>query len=253
MRQRKALFFIGVLLLCAKSYCLTLSDAETEVRRLIKDTATSVTLQRYSDTILDSFLNQAQIEVVTDTWCLQASTTVVLTAATTYYNLPTDLITIRLVRVKDTGNRTRNIYETSYKAMYENNPDFERQSGPPMQYIVRPSPSSNYFQIAFLPVATTSSTGTATIEYYKQAGNLNDDTANLLDGKYTLLPYHETVVYKAVIKIKLLEGDATGAATYSQLYSAMISAMNSRLGEKPNLNPGISGATSSSFSGGGAR
>lgn len=238
---KRGLVLVIALIWAGKVAALTLSDAETEVRRLIRDTATSVSLQRYPNATIDSFLNQAQKEVVTATWCLQASTSVVLSAATTYYSLPSDVIAVKLVRFKDSTSRTRNLTETSYKALYENNPDYERQTGPPMQYILRYSTSAGTsLQIAFLPIATTSSTGTATVDYYDQATDLSSAGDVLLNGFSTLIPYHESVVYQAVSKIKMIEGDTASAGAYLQLYQASIQAMNSRLGERPNLNPGAS-------------
>lgn len=249
MRLRQTLLLVGALFLCAKSHCLTLSDAETEVRRLVKDTATSASLQRYSDTVIDAFLNQSQREVVNATWCLQKSTSIALVTGTTYYSLPSDLIVVKLINFKDSANRKRELTETSYKAVRQNNPDYERTAGPPAEYTIRASTTNaTTLDICFLPVAGGSSTGTITVDYMNQSTDLSSDSTVFLDGDIALLPYHETIVYQTVSKIKLLEGDTAMASAYLQLYTASIQAMNSRLGEKPNLSPGFSAGNTSNSS-----
>jgi hypothetical protein len=240
--MKRCLLIIGVLFLCAKTGSgLTLAEARTEVRRLVKDTATSSTLQRYSDTVLLSFLNQAQREVISASLPLENTTSYTLSSGTTYYSLPTDLVSVKFIKLKDATLRTRKLQQVSYKATLESNPDYERLSGPPMQYFIRPSTSSTVttLDVAFLPVPTTSSTGTATVTYYKQATTLSADSDVLLDGDSTLLPYHEAVVYGAVAKIKLIEGDPS-SSVYLQLQQSGIQVMNSRLGEMPDYGPGLS-------------
>lgn len=241
----KKLFLLTIaLFLCSESYCLNLLDAKAEVRRFIKDTATSASLQRYSEDDLNGLFNEAIRDVVTATWCLESSTEQLLSVGTTYYPLISDLINIKMVKFRDSTGRTRELTERSYKALRQNNPDYERISGPPMEYIIRASTSTSYYsQIAFLPIATTSSTGTVIIDYYKQATDITADSAILLDGDYNLIPYHKAVVYDVVSKIKLIEGDISGAAAFSALYEETIKNMNSRLGERPNFNPGLSAGT----------
>lgn len=229
------------------AYSLTLEDAESELRRHIKDTATSSSLQRYSDTVLDSFLNQAQRDVVTATWCLETSTSITLSSTTLYYDLPSDLIAPKMVTYLPATNITRKLAQVSYKSQIENNPDWIRQTGQPMNYFVRSSTDSGLaLEIAFIPIPTTSSTGTATVLYYKQPDVLDDDSDILLDGDYTLVPYHQSVVFAAVVSIKLIEGDVAGAGAYSQLLQSSIQSMKSRLGEMPDYNPGLSGASAGS-------
>lgn len=244
MIKRCFLIAGALLLVCGKAHSLTLAEAETEVRRLVKDTATSASLQRYSDTVLDTFLNQAQREVVTQTWCLQKTTTLTLAAGSTWYSLPSDLINVKTARFRDSTGRVRALDQKSYQAIFQTNPDWERQPGPPFSYLLRYSTAAgSYYEVAFIPIPTISSTGTAVMEYYKQATDLTADSDVLLDGFKILIPYHETVIYPVVAKILLLEGDTASATLYLQLYQDAVKNMNSRLGEMPNYSPGLSGAT----------
>jgi hypothetical protein len=242
----KWVFITGVLLcLCGiRAYSLTLADARTEVRRLVKDTATSTTLQRYSDDLINTFLRQSQIEVVTASYCLLGSTGIALAAGTTYYGVPNDFIAIDSVRFLDTSGRTRDIPETSYRGLSQNNPDWARQTGPPMQYVLYHSTSPlDRKNLIFIPIATRSSTGTITMDYYKQATDLLSDGDYLLDGRYELAPYHYTVVYQTVMKIKMIEGDTTAVSVYAQLYQASLQAMMKSLSQSPNWLPGMSAST----------
>lgn len=242
--MRRLLLVAGALFLCAKSYSLTLAQAETEVRRLIRDTAVSVSLQKYSDSLIDDFLNQSQREVVNATWCLEATTSQSLASGTTFYALPSTLINVKSVRFVDSAGKIRNLEEKSVRVLDQTNPDWARQTGPPMQYILRRSTSvATDFQIAFIPNPTSASLGTGIIDYYKQATAMTSDSDVLLDGTTILLPYHETVVDETVAKIKSIEGDTAGSAYYLQLYQNSIQVMNSRLGERPNYAPGFSGAS----------
>ena len=231
-----ALFFCGV-----EAHSLTLAEARTEVRRLIKDTATSTTLQRYSDSTLLTFINQAQREVVNQTWCLVTSTNITLTPNVTYYSMPNDMIAAEIVRFKDQSGRTRKLLAVSYKSLYETNPDFEKQTGPPMNYTSRFSLSGrSNREMAFLPIPTSASTGIVTMDYYSQSVDLVNDSDVLLNGIPILVPYHEGIVYQAVSKIKTIEGDATMAGAYLTLYQGAVTVMNSRLGEIPDYAPGFS-------------
>jgi hypothetical protein len=247
MLKKLAFFFGACLCLWPDAHSLTLAEAKTELRRLVKDTATSTTLQRYSGTVLDSYLNQASRDVVTATWCLETSSAIALSSTTVYYDLPSDLIAVKMVTYLPATNQTRKLDQKSYKSQIESNPDWIRQTGPPMNYLVRASTDSgSALEIAFIPIPTASSTGTATVSYYKQATALTSDSDTLLDGDYTLVPYHNAIVYAAAVNIQLIEGNVAMAQAYSQILQSMITAMKSRLGELPDYSPGLSGAAAGS-------
>lgn len=242
MKSLKFLLVGCCLLIATNGDCLTLAEAKTELRRLIKDTATSSSLQRYSDTVLNSYLNQGQRDVVTATWCLETSTGITLSPSTTYYDLPSNIISVKMVTYLSATNIQRRLVQKSYKSQIESNPEWERQTGPPMNYMVRSSTDSGLsLEMAFIPIATSASTGTANVTYYKQATEMTSDSDILLDGDYTLVPYHNSVVYSAAMNIQIIEGNVQMAQSYSQLYQAMVAAMKSRLGEMPDYSPGLSG------------
>ena len=101
----KILFFLIFLpLLVPKVYCLTLSQIRTEIRRNLRDNVSA--RQRYTDDTLLDYINQAQRDIVNETWLSMRTTSYVLTANTTYYDLPTDMIVISQVYFKDKSGST---------------------------------------------------------------------------------------------------------------------------------------------------
>lgn len=241
---KKRTWILSALLLLAVSqsaWCLALSDLETQIRRNIRDTATSSSLQRYSDTVLDAYINEVQRDVVNLTTPLSNRASFTLTARTTYYSCPTDMIVPLAVYYT---NQQQQVYElqekleTSYR---QNNPTYEHQIGPPTIYFIRGSTSTNVTQaqIAFIPVANNTSTGTVTMDYYNIAADLSADSDIPFDGLRVLYPYHDVIVYGVTAKIKLREGDTNGASSYFEMYKDMVNRMGSKLGEAPNYHPSI--------------
>lgn len=223
------------------SHALTLGDLKVSIRQRINDRTDPVL--RYSDTMLLTFINEGQRDLVNRTWCLQKSTSIALVARTTYYSLPDNVIAIQEFNFRETTtSRTRQLAEKSQRALYQENPDYERQPGPPFYYFTRPVPSGFSLQFGINPVPSTATAlGTALIQYYNQSTDLSTNSAVPLDGDLILYPYHSALVYFVVAKIKMMEGDTNGAAAYEQMYGAQVTLMMDRLGRMPNYNPGFSG------------
>lgn len=243
MKKLALLFFLAASA-AVRVNALTLAEIRVEVRRYSNDVVDPRV--KHSDAMITRLVNEAQREVVNQTWCLTNRSTQTLTAATTYYNLPNDLIAIEHVEFRDTSSRTRELLEVSEKATQQSNPDYERQAGAPFQYFVRSTTftTGTPLQIAVIPVPSSStSAGLLTIDYYSQATSLSADTDVPFDGQRVLYPYHYALVYSAVAKLKLIDGDTTGAAAYLQMAQAYYALMLDRLGRMPNYNPGFGSAT----------
>ena len=225
----------------------SLLDLSVKIRQLLDDKADPKV--RYSDLTLRNFINQAQRDVISKTACLTNTTSQSLSVATTFYQLPSDLIWIQQVTFVDTAGRTRELEEVAERSFIQANPDWERQSGAPMQYFVRDSTGSSSstdvnLQMAITPVpSTTSATGTMYIRYSNQATDLTAATAIPFDGLRYLYPYHEALVYYVVGQIKLIEKDPATAAVYMGMYEASLKSMKEQLGSMPNYAPGFSGGT----------
>lgn len=226
------------------AYALTLSSIEDHVRRNIRDTSSDTTLQRYSDTILDDLINAGQREVVDQTWCLNLSTSSTLVANTTYYSLPTDVLAVTEVTYRAADGTTSRLEETTPEKVWREHPDFEKSyTGTPNEYFVRTSTSgADSLEIAYMPIATTTSTGTVRVYYYSQANDMSSDSDVPFDGYRHLYPYHDTLWLYVTYRIKLLEGRETEADLYRTLFEEKTANMRSQLGRRPNYTPSVKAA-----------
>lgn len=241
--MKKILLLAGFLFCGSWAHALTLLDLKNAVRQHIQDQANPTV--RYSDTKIIEFLNEGQRDLVNQTWCLQKTTSQSLTARTTYYSLPTDLIAIQEFNFQEAvAGRKRPLEEKSERGMYQNNPDYERISGPPFYYFVRNSTSAaTQLEYGINPVPSTGTAlGTLYIDYYNQATDLSANSDVPLAGFRHLYPYHSALVYYAVSRAKMASGDGLGADYYMKLYQGMVALMIDRLGRMPNYNPSFGGA-----------
>ncbi len=228
------------------AHALTLGDMKVQIRQRVNDRADPKL--RYSDSVLNGFINEAQKDVVNDTWCLQNTTFYMLAAGTTYYNLPNDYLAIMQVNFRESNGRIRSLEEKSKRALFDENPDWARQTGTPVNYFTQVSTSgtsvNTTLQIVYIPIATSASTGTAIIDYYSQVTTLASDSDVPLNGFRHLYPYHHAIVDLVTYRIKMIEGKAEEAKAYFELYSARIQAMVNRFQSSPNYFPNVSAATS---------
>lgn len=240
MRKKFFILFLSAIfslvLFHGNVYCLTLSDLETEIRVTIDDNG-EVGRQAYPDSVLDDYLNEAQRDVVSQTWCMQKSYDISLSSGTTFYALPTDTISILHVRYKNASNQTSVLEQLPLKKLYETNPSWSNTGGSIQNYTIDQGSTTDQLQMGFYKPPTTSSTGTVTVFYTYQAQDMSNDTDVPFDGFYHLYPYHMTLVYHVVARIALKEGDAAGAQSYLSFYSAGISTMRENLGRMPDYNP----------------
>lgn len=228
---------------------LTLSDLKTEIRRNVRDTSTSSTLQRYSDGLIRSFINEAQKDVVNDTWCLQNTTFYVLTAGVTYYALPSDFLAVMQVNYRESTGRIRGLDEVSKRALFQQNPDWARQAGPPVNYFTQYSTqAATTLDIVYVPIPTSASTGTAIIDYYSTVTDLSDDSDVAFNGLRHLYPYHHSIIDLVSYRISMIEGDVSAAEVYLKMYAGRVQTMMNRFKNSPNYLPSV-GAVGSSGGG----
>jgi hypothetical protein len=243
--MKKLIVFAAAILAAQFAHALTLSEIETNVRRHVDDTASSSSLQRYSDTIIDAVVNEAQREVVNQTWCVSSSTGYSLTAGVTYYALPTDFIATKNVIFQDRSNNVYVLKQVLPRTYLGQNPNYEKSSSggqSPTNYQIRDSTSGAATQeISYIPVPTTSSTGTVRVDYYKRADDLSSDSDVPFDGDYSLYSYHDLIVYYTASRLFLMEGNVNAAAVYSQLYQSGLALMKEKFGVNPDYVPSAIG------------
>jgi hypothetical protein len=235
----------GLLLFVGVAHGMTLAEIETQIRRNVRDTSTTVSLQRYSDTSIDNLINEGQRVIVNQTWCLDSATGYVLTSGTSQYVLPDDFLAVKYARFKDQSNNTFILEEKNERSFIITNPTWEKQGGKPVQYFVRSSTSTGTpDEISYYPIPnTTSSTGTVTIDYYKQATDMTTGTDVPFDGLKSMIPYHYSLVDYVTMRILLLEGNSNEATLYNQMFSTELAVISSKFGSKPNWSPSFSAGT----------
>lgn len=215
---------------------LTLSEIETEIRLRIKDTHTS--RQRYTSAQLTNLVNEAQRDVINNTWAIRKSTEITLIINTTYYSLPEDLIAIERV----TYDR-RNLPEATLISLdgESGNGAWENTGGRPQKYF-QDSAQTDSIGVHPWPNSVTS-TGTIRINYWAQAEDLVDATDEPFNGAFRFKPYTDLLILYPVYRVYLIEGEVDKASLYRQEYESRLAIMNERIGSKPNYNPGLSGPT----------
>ena len=236
-KRRIALSLFALFAFNVNSFALTLSDIRTQIRRYILDD--HATNRRYSDAELLSFINEIQRDFINRTWAIEASQSTTLTANTTYYDLPTDFIAINAVNYTDTGGNVYDLEEKSERYMYQSEPTYASQTGEPTKYFVRHSTSgADQLEISYNPIPDSNSAGGVVVmDYFNQVTDLSSDSDVPFDGLYTLYPYHEALIYGAVARTKLIEGNTEEAQAYQLLYNGVITVAVDRLGRSPNYNP----------------
>lgn len=242
---------LGLFLACCLSvslgHALTLSQLKTELRRSLRDNPSDTARQRYSDSTLVDYLNEAQRDVVNTTWLLEKATGYALSPRTTYYTLPSDMLAVHKVYFTNRSNQTITLKEFSQSGLYDTMPAWELTGGnSPVNYWVShttySSPSNpTGLRISYIPIpsANGTSTGTVTVWYYFQATDLATDSDIPFDARRVLYPYHMALVYHACMRLKLIEGKSDEAKDYSALYQSYLAVLKNRLGQMPGYNPGM--------------
>jgi hypothetical protein len=237
---KRLLFLLAIF--AAPGYCLTLSEIRTQIRREINDVPGVPSERRYGSSTLNSFINDVQREVNSMTWAVEASSSITLVAGTTYYFMPSNMIAPVRVVFSDSNNVKTTLREDSERSVTENSPDFERNSvGKPTRYFMRQSKSGGTdLEFGIIPVPNSQSTGTIRIDYIVQPDDLSLNSDVPFNDLVHLKPYHHTLVWGVVMRIKMLEGDSVGAQVFATLYDKSVQLMRDNLGKLPNFHPSTS-------------
>jgi len=224
--MKKLIAFL-ILLLPSSAFALTLSDIRNEIRERIDDKADPKI--RYTDKKLNNLINQAQRDVVNNTWCVSRSTSITLAVGTTFYTLPSDLIAI------DRATRQYgNLPEVSLmqQDVDNNNTAWETTAGTPLYFF---QDKSQKTKIGLAPYPSSASdAGTLRIIYFSTAPDLSADSDVPFNSEVRLTNYQDLLVYYPCYRIFLGEGDKEQATFFRQEYESRLAIMNENLGIKPS-------------------
>lgn len=236
--KNKILLFTTMLMMWHGAFALNLGQIKTNIRVLIKDSAT--TRQRYSDTQLLAMINEAQRDVINSTLYISTQTSFVTVSGTTYYAMPTNYIQVE--RLTYSG---RNLNEGSLISQdgQFNNAAWETTGGLPQVYFQR---NSKFGQLGFYPFPNSaSSTGTVLVDYFCYATDLSADSDIPYNGDTYSVPYHDLLVFYPTYRVYLIEGNTDRATFYRQEYESRLLIMQQNSTAKPNFLPRLSGPSSS--------
>lgn len=241
---------ILLILLAAPSHALSLGQMRNHVRSLIRDRYMDFDergVERFTDWVIDDFLNEAQRDMQNNAWLYQGAFTMDFTSGTIEYPLPSDYITTIRVTVAsmsitqvseaglDGGNGSQDA--TSMTGM-----NWTVSLSTPMAYFIDSFVSGSPSRIGFFPNPKyTTSGGTVFVQYVRQIQNLVNDTDVPFGGNSEILPYHDALIDFAASRCLYLSGKNDLAGTLMAMYAARTSAARANLNRMPNFTPGASG------------
>lgn len=215
----------------ARSTCgnSTLVDIRNEVRRKINDPSNVYSTNRYSDSDLNYYINQAQKEICLETQCLRSYATATLTAGTTDYYLPTNCLGID--RIEAFGTL---IQETDIKDLDRDDDGwFTVDPDSPTYYY----PNKGLQTIGFY-TAPEYTSATVELWYTKIPANMTSDTDEIFNSDPKLNEFQYVLVLAAISHILFIEADPRWT-TIEQKYVALLDTLRKLWNYRPNYNPSI--------------
>lgn len=231
--MKNKIFILMLLFLGGNLYALDRSDIRDGIRLRIKDTNSE--RQRYTDAQLNNLINQEQRDVVNLTGIIKSNTDIVLSTGTTYYSIPSTVISIDRITLD-----FKDLPEATLKGLDSENSGgaWALTSGKPQKYFQDPARPG---QIGVFPwPQALLTTGTLHVNYFADADDMVDDTDVPFNGSLRYLPYHDLLIYGISYKIELTEGDAPKAQEYRGYYESRILLLGNK-DQSPNFLPGLSG------------
>jgi len=231
------LFVFGTL---QKSYSLTLSELRTQSRFFLRDTASSASRQKFSDTQLNTLLNNGQKEVNLRVWAVIATTVMALSAGTTEYSLPTSFTAPLRMTVDNTPipERTLSFLDDSQSNWVQDS------TGVPREYYIRTSSSFvtgvSRESVGFHPVS--SGTFIASLEYLSAATDMSADSdIPFGSDNRRFYDFHHSLSYYTAFFGYMVLGMREDALFYFKLYENMMEQMEALSKTRLLYNPNFRG------------
>lgn len=181
----------------------------TEIRQLINDTSVDTDRQRFSDTVLNTRIDDAQERIVQLTKCIESRITTDITAGTSEYDFPAEfLIETQVLYLNSDGDwkMLRKISETELNYYYST---WRSESGTPSHYYLRRSAT----KLGLYPNPDTSRTSALRIDFVRRPTALVDDTSIPFNALTRLYPFHDIICLE-VAKLCSLDEKKMDPVTY---------------------------------------
>jgi len=244
-RRHPCRLFPGFLLMFSVSHCvptayaLTLAEIQTQVR-LIVDPSTVTGKQIFTDAQLQTWINQAHIDVIRRSKCMQATAYVDTSSTTRYVHIPPDAMTIDRVAYWDGASTStlsyRFLARTFKSSLDSKSPSWERPTyGIPQEWFVFGS------SIGLHPIPSAAYAGSArmAIDYTVRVSSLTNASDVPFGDNPTLYPYHLTLVWYTVWMAYQSIGSLSYADYYRKMYYDSISIMITELRDYAGWQPTI--------------
>lgn len=223
---------ILVLLLAPAAQALTLSQLRTNTRVLVQDATSS--RQRFSDSQINTLLNEAQQDAIEQTRCLRQSYSFQLVTGTTYYSLPTNFLTTQRLTIG-----AKYLQEMSPAGIDGRSRSWETSTGYPTYYFIN---FATRGAVGFAPFPGTSAdTDTIKVEYDVYPNLMSADSDVPWNSVGELADYHNALPYFAATILSAIDNQLARAQLYLPLYTNIITQMGKRCQSRPNYLPSASG------------
>lgn len=216
-----------VLLGAQESLALTLSEIRTAIRRNVRDTASSSSLRRYSDTVLNAFANEAQRAIINDTWAMTNSRFETVTAGVTTYSMEATGIKPYRVTVNSIPLPQLDIKQLDTELAGSSWPF---TSGTPVAWYVNTGRTPNRVSLYPVPSETGAAIATA---FYDLPADMTSDSSTPFNDLGTLYSYHDLVVFYVSFRILLAENRLAEADVYREIFNSGVEVMGANYGNKP--------------------
>jgi len=231
--------YVFCVALCVPAYALTLDDIQTQVRLMV-DPSTVASKQIFSDTQLRTWINQAHIDVIRRSKCMQATAYVDTSSTTRFVTIPADAMTIDRLAYWDgasTSTLSYRFLSRTFKSSLDSKvPSWERPTyGIPQEWFVFGS------SIGLNPIPSAAYAGPArlAIDYTVRVSSLTAASDVPFGDNPTLYPYHVTLVWYTVWMAYQSIGHLTYADYYRKLYYDSLSIMITELRDYSGWQPTI--------------
>lgn len=229
--MKKLWLFLILQLMVAPAFSSTLSDLRTNARVLARDAGT--TRQRFTDSQVNTFINEGHRDAVATGKLLEGSTSFALVSGTTYYSLPISFFQVKRVQYKN-----QILDEKSPEALDNESEGWEEVGGEPQSYFIH---FATRTKIGFQPFPNAAaSTGTAKVDFYQQAGTLSSDSDTPFDAVAEFTPYHYGLSLYAAYRMLVIDGNYQLAQFYFQEWQSYLAALGVDLRMRPNYKPSVS-------------
>ncbi len=192
-----------------------------------------VSRQIFTDRQITDYINQGQKLAINQTWCLQQNVQFQLALGTTYYAVPNDFLAIRRITLNGLL-----LNQFTPAAMDGKSQGWQMASGQPVYYFIDFA-SANLVGFSPWP-ATSTDTGTISMDYFQQPQDLVNDTDIPFNGITHMQAYGYSLAYYAASQIAAMEGNSAMATFDYGIFSNTLTQMAQRCNSLPNYMPSFS-------------